>query len=138
MKNALILLLAIALMLLYINLPLILLFTGFRLKGVVIASGLIFILIMSHFIIAIVEYIEISIYSGAYAGNTNYFNVTPNSETTVLMFFMNLAYPITLIIYFVIMSNVLGTGISGLTSATANPATKFSPRTPPIPNVKKG
>ena len=102
-----------------------------------IASGLIFVLIMSHFIIAVVEYIEVSIYSGAYAGNTNYFNVTPNSETTVLQVFLNLAYPITIVIYFVIMSNVLGAGISGLTTGTANPATKFSPRPPPIPKVKK-
>ena len=84
MKNALVLLLAVALMLLYINLPLILLFTGFRIKGVVISAGLIFVLIMSHFILAVVEYIEVSIYSGAYAGNTNYFNVTPNSEATVV------------------------------------------------------
>lgn len=137
MKNALVLLLAIALMLVYINLPLMLLFTGFRLKGVVVASGLIFVLIMSHFIIAVVEYIEISIYSGAYAGNTNYFNVTPNSETTVLLFFMNLAYPITIVIYFVIMGNVLGAGVTSLNTGVANPTGAFTPRRPPVPTGGK-
>ncbi len=138
MKNALILLLAIALMLLYINLPLMLLFTGFRIKGVVIASGLIFVLIMSHFIIAVVEYIEVSIYSGAYAGNTNYFNVTPNSETTVLQVFLNLAYPITMIIYFVIMGSVLGAGVNSLNTGTSTPSQGFTPTKPPIPTpIKK-
>ena len=114
-----------------------LLFTGFRLKGVVVASGLIFVLIMSHFIIAVVEYIEISIYSGAYAGNTNYFNVTPNSETTVLLFFMNLAYPITIVIYFVIMGNVLGAGVTSLNTGVANPTGAFTPRRPPVPTGGK-
>jgi hypothetical protein len=138
MKNALVLLLSVALMLLYINLPLILLFTGFRIKGVVIAAGLIFVLIMSHFILAVVEYIEVSIYSGAYAGNSNYFNITPNSENSALVLFMNLAYPITTIIYFVIMSNVLGAGISGLNSGTAIPSQGFTPSKPPIPTpIKK-
>jgi len=137
MKNALVLLLAVALMLVYINLPLMLLFTGFRIKGVVIAAGLIFVLIMSHFILAVVEYIEISIYTGAYAGNTNYFNVTPNSENTVLVLFMNLAYPLTMLIYFVVMGNVLGTGITSLNTAAANPAQRFSPTKPPIPTPKK-
>ena len=133
MKNALVLLLAVALMLLYINLPLILLFTGFRIKGVVIASGLIFVLIMSHFILAVVEYIEVSIYTGAYAGNTNYFNVTPNSENTVLVLFMNLAYPLTIMIYFIIMGSVLGAGVTGLNSGAAVPSQGFRPTRPPLP-----
>lgn len=133
MKNALVLLLAVALMLLYINLPLILLFTGFRIQGVVIASGLIFVLIMSHFILAVVEYIEVSIYTGAYAGNTNYFNVTPNSENTVLVLFMNLAYPLTIMIYFIIMGSVLGAGVTGLNSGAAVPSQGFRPTRPPLP-----
>ena len=138
MKNALVLLLAVALMLLYINLPLILLFTGFRIKGVVISAGLIFVLIMSHFILAVVEYIEVSIYSGAYAGNTNYFNVTPNSEATVVAVFLNLAYPITMIIYFVIMGSVLGAGVNSLNTGTSTPSQGFRPTAPPIPTpIKK-
>ena len=97
-----------------------------------------FVLIMSHFILAVVEFIEVSIYTGAYSGNTNYFNLTPNSENTVLYVFMNLAYPITIVIYFVIMGNVLGAGIANFNTGVANPTGNFSPRKPPIPvSLKK-
>ena len=103
----------------------------------VIAAGLIFVLIMSHFILAVVEYIEISIYTGAYTGNSNYFNVTPNSENSVLVLFMNLAYPITMVIYFVIMGSVLGAGITSVNTAASNPAQRFTPTKPPIPSPKR-
>ena len=72
-KNAMYILIALALMILYINIPFLLLFTGFKLKGVIIVLGMVFTLIMANTVIVLVEFMEVSIYNAVYGDKVGLF-----------------------------------------------------------------
>jgi len=106
-KNAIYILLALALMIFYLNIPIILLFTGLRIKGVVIVVGLLVTLIMAHSVMAIVEFMEVSIYNSVYGDKTAFFLKSTRIDITVYQYIMNIAYPLVVALYFYLMGGVL-------------------------------
>ena len=135
-KNGVLILLAIGVMLVYINAPLILLFTGFRLKGLMITGGLIFTFISAHYLIALVDYIGGSVFWGAYEFDVGYFNISSDTEVESFRVLMSIIYPIIVALYFLIMNTVIQ-GLQTLGTKVPSSAGAITP-TNPINHIPKG
>ena len=122
-------------MIFYLNIPIILLFTGLRLKGAILVVGFLTVLIMAHSIMAMVEFMEVSIYNSVYGDRTAFFTKDTRIDITVYQYIMNIAYPLVLTIYLIIMNNAV------MGASHYNPigsgASRVTPTRPPIPVGKK-
>lgn len=128
-KNAIYILLALALMIFYLNIPIILLFTGLRLKGAVIVTGLTVVLIMAHSVMAIVEFMEVAIYNSVYGDRTAFFTKNARIDITVYQYIMNIAYPLVFTLYFYLMGGVMSAATRF--ADIGGQASQVRPSTPP-------
>jgi len=134
-KNAIYIILALVLMLFYLNIPIILLFTGLRVKGAALVVGYIAVLVMAHSVMALVEFMEVSIYNAVYGDRTAFFTQNTRVDITVYQYIMNIAYPLILGLYFYIMA----AAVSAATrfSDIGVGANRVQPAKPPLPTPKR-
>jgi len=130
-KNAIYILLSLALMILFLNIPIIILFTGLKLRGAILVVGLLVVLIMAHSVMAIVEFMEVSIFNAVYGNRTDFFVRTVRMDVTVYQYIMNIAYPLVLTIYLVVMN----LAVLSASQFTSIGGASIRPSMPPLPKA---
>jgi len=119
----------------YMNIPAILLFTGFKLKGVIIVVGTLATLIFAHSILSLVEFMEVSIFNSVYGDRTSFFTSETRTDVTVYSYIMKVAYPLALTLYFILMGSIT-TGLANLGTRLVDGGSSIKPSAPKMPTKK--
>lgn len=129
-RNAIYILLALALMMLYVNTPILLLFMGLRLKGLLVIAGLMFTLIMAHSVLTLVEFLEVAVYNAVYGDRTGFFVSSVRMDMTVYQYIMNIAYPLAIALYFILINTAIN-GAATIGASVGDRASAIRPSKPP-------